>query len=93
MATELIARSGADLRRQIEKPDRRQRVNLSLRVSTVQQARALGLNLSRIVDETLAEAVRAEKARRWEQENKAAIEHHAQRIERKGMWNKDLVSF
>lgn len=71
----------------------RRRVNLSLRASTLDDARELGLNISRIADDKLAEAVREEKGRRWAEENRAAIEHHAKRIERSGMWNKDLVRF
>lgn len=71
----------------------RRRVNLSLRASTLDEARALGLNLSRIADDKLAEAVREEKGRRWLEENREAIEYHTRRIERDGMWNKDLLSF
>jgi antitoxin CcdA len=71
----------------------RRRVNLSLSASTLDDARALGLNISSIADAKLAEAVREEKARRWLEANREAIEHHTKRIERSGMWNKDLVSF
>lgn len=71
----------------------RRRVNLSLRASTLDEARALGLNISRLADDKLAEAVREEKGRRWLEENREAIEHHTRRIERNGMWNKDLLRF
>lgn len=71
----------------------RRRVNLSLRASTLDEARALGLNISRLADDKLAEAVREEKGRRWLEENREAIEHHTRRIERDGMWNKDLLRF
>ena len=71
----------------------RQRINLSLRVSTVDQARALGLNISRIAEDGLAAAVREEKARRWSDENRVAIEHFNARIDRDGPLNADLLSF
>lgn len=71
----------------------RRRINLSLSASTLDDARALGLNISSITDVKLAEAVREEKARRWLEENRDAIEHHTKRIQRSGMWNKDLVRF
>jgi len=74
-------------------PSLRRRINLSLRASTIDEARALGLNISRIAEDVLADAIKTEKARRWADENQKAIEHHAQRIKRHGMWNKDLVSF
>ncbi|MGQ0530933.1 MAG: type II toxin-antitoxin system CcdA family antitoxin [Panacagrimonas sp.] len=75
------------------RPGARRRVNLSLSANILDDARALGLNISRIADDTLAAAVREEKARRWAEDNRAAIEHHTRRIERSGMWNKDLVRF
>lgn len=71
----------------------RRRINLSLRASTIDEARALGLNISRIAEDVLAEAIKTERARRWAEENQKAIDHHAARIKRHGMWNKDLVSF
>lgn len=71
----------------------RQRVNLSLKTTTVEQARALGLNISRLTEEHLQRAIREEKARRWAEDNREAIEHHSKRIERDGMWNKDLIAF
>jgi antitoxin CcdA len=71
----------------------RARVNLSLRSGNVEEARELGLNLSRIADEGIAAAVRAERARRWTEENREAIEHHRRRIERDGPLNADLISF
>lgn len=71
----------------------RRRINLSLRASTIDEARALGLNISRIAEDVLAHAIKTEKARRWADENQKAIAHHAERIKRHGMWNKDLVSF
>lgn len=71
----------------------RRRVNLSLRATTLDDARELGLNISRIADDKLAEAVREEKGRRWLEENREAIEYHTKRIERDGMWNKDLLRF
>lgn len=74
-------------------PNLRQRVNISLRASTVEEARALGLNLSRLTEESLQRAIREEKGRRWAEENREAIEYHRRRIERDGMWNQDLLTF
>lgn len=71
----------------------RRRVNLSLRASTLDDARELGLNISRITDDKLAEAVRDEKGRRWLEENREAIEYHTKRIERDGPLNADLIRF
>lgn len=75
------------------KEGKARRINLSLRASTIDDARELGLNLSRLADDSIAAAVRAEKLRRWHEDNRAALEYHARRIARHGMFNKDLVSF
>jgi antitoxin CcdA len=45
------------------------------------QARALGLNPETIAEAALKRAVGDEKARRWAEENRAAIEAHARWIE------------
>lgn len=71
----------------------RTRINLSLQAKTVAEARSLGLNLSRIADATIAEAVRQEKQRRWLAENQQALDAFNARILRDGPWNKDLLSF
>lgn len=71
----------------------RTRINLSLQAKTVSEARELGLNLSRIADTKIAEAVRQEKERRWLEENQKALDAFNARILRDGPWNKDLLSF
>ena len=48
-------------------------------------ARALGMNVSATVDALLADEVRKRYWERWNEENKAAIEHYNARIEREGL--------
>ena len=60
-------------------------VNLSLSAAVLDTARELGMNLSATVDALLAEEVRKRYWERWNQENKAAIEHYNARIEREGL--------
>lgn len=55
-------------------PPRREAV-LSLPEELLEQAQALGVDLPQICEAALRDAVRrAEKARRWQEENRAAIE-------------------
>ena len=49
------------------------------------EARALGLDPQAIAAKALAEAVRAEKARRWQAENAAALEAKAAWLEKHGL--------
>jgi antitoxin CcdA len=49
------------------------------------EARALGLDPDAIAREALAEAIRAEKARRWQHDNREAIEAHNRWVEEHGL--------
>lgn len=71
----------------------KRRINLTVRADLVERARAAGLNFSQIAEEAILLKLREEAARRWQDENRDAIEHHRRRIERDGMWNKDLITF
>jgi antitoxin CcdA len=59
--------------------------NLSLNAKVLDAARELGMNLSQTVDALLTEEVRKRYWERWNEENKEAIEHYNQRIEREGL--------
>jgi len=53
---------------------RRKATKLSLDERAVAEARELELDVSRIVEEAISDAVRAEKNRRWKEENREALE-------------------
>ena len=53
---------------------RKRGTNVSLREDLIAEARELGISLSSACEDGLAKAVKAEKERRWIEENKAAIE-------------------
>lgn len=60
-------------------------VNLSLNSQVLDKARELGMNVSATVDALLAEEVSKRYWARWNEDNKAAIEHYNARIEREGL--------
>lgn len=60
-------------------------VNLSLNAKVLDSARELGMNLSATVDVLLAEAVKKRYWERWNEENRQAIAHYNDRIEREGV--------
>ena len=68
-------------------------VNLSINSDLLAQARSLGINLSGETEAHLAEVVRKERWRRWQEENKAAIEANNKRIEEEGLWSDGLRLF
>ena len=63
----------------------RKSVNLSLNKDLLAEAKELGINLSRIAEESIAQAVSAEKSRRWKEENSEAIREHNAWVEEHGL--------
>lgn len=65
--------------------DRKRPTNVSLSAALVDEARELGINLSQACEDGLAAASKAERERRWLEENRAAIESNHAYIEKHGM--------
>ena len=64
---------------------KRRRVNLSIEEGVIEAAKSLSLNASRAAEEGIARAVKAERDRRWQEENAEAIRAHNERLERDGL--------
>lgn len=71
----------------------RKPVNLSASAALVDEARALGLNLSRVFEEALDARLRQSRVQRWQQENREAIEHYNTHIREHGVWSKSVRRF
>jgi antitoxin CcdA len=67
--------------------------NLTLDEGLLARARALGLNLSSVVEEVLRERIRAEEAHRWLSEHKVAIDELNRETELHGLWSERLRQF
>lgn len=61
------------------------KVNLTLDADVAEEARALGLNMSRLAETAIAEATKAERNRVWREENRAALEAYAEEVAREGL--------
>lgn len=61
-------------------------VNLSIDVSLVEEAKARGVNLSALLEKALAE----DRARRWLEDNREAIEAYNRDVEERGVWSDGL---
>lgn len=59
--------------------------NVSLNAALVDEAKALGINLSKACEEGLAAASKMERERRWLEENRAAIESNNRYVEKHGL--------
>ena len=63
----------------------RVKVNLTLEAVVAETARALGLNMSRLAEAAIVEASKAERNRRWREENSEAIDQYALEVEKEGL--------
>ncbi len=61
------------------------KVNLTLDAAVIAEARALGLNMSRLAEAAIAEAAKAERNRLWRAANAAAIDAYAGDVARDGL--------
>lgn len=67
--------------------EHRQPTNLTLDSRLVKEAKDLGLNLSRLLEERLREVIAAERRRRWLEENEAAFQAYDRFVEKHGVFN------
>ncbi len=63
----------------------RVKVNLTLDTDVAEEARALGLNMSRLAEAAIAEAAKVERNRLWREENHAAIVAYGDEVARDGL--------
>ena len=63
----------------------RAKVNLSFDPDVVSEARALGLNMSRLAEDAVARAVKVERNRKWVEENREALDAYSREIGRDGL--------
>ena len=68
-------------------------MNLSLREDIVDQAKALGINVSQIAEAALSDEVKRTLERQWLQENADAIKEHNDRVDKNGMYNEGMRRF
>lgn len=67
--------------------------NLSINSDLIVQAKALKINLSKLLEEKLAIAIAVQKEELWFQENKEAIESYNEHVAQKGLFSDRLRRF
>lgn len=67
--------------------------NLSINSDLLRQAKERRINLSQALELRLAELLREEKCRSWQEENREAIEDYNRRIEARGTFSDGLRRF
>ena len=64
---------------------KRRPVNISLDVELVAVAREVGINISQVSEAALRVATKAERERRWKEENRAAFDYWNKWVEENGL--------
>ena len=63
----------------------RTKVSLTIEKDVAEAARDMKLNMSRLAEEAIAKAVKAERGRIWSEENRAALESSDAYVEKHGL--------
>lgn len=63
----------------------RKPTNVTIDAALVDEAKALGLNMSQLAEDALAKAVSEEKSRRWKLENQATLEAWNDYVDKNGL--------
>ena len=63
----------------------RAKVNLTLDIAVADEARELGLNMSRLAEAAISEAAKLERNRLWREENRDSIDASAREVEENGL--------
>ena len=74
-------------------PSRKRAVNVTVDEQVLAEAKQLGLNLSQVLEDELRKRVTEEKTRRWQEENREAIEAHNRFIEKYGIFGEEFRSW
>lgn len=67
--------------------------NVSINSDLLRQAKERHINLSQALELRLAELLREEKRRQWQEENRDAVEEYNRRIETQGVFSDGLRQF
>ena len=71
----------------------RKAVNLSINSDLLRQARELKINLSKTLEGQLEQLIRVKRARRWQEDNRAAMEEFNRWVEEHGVFSDRLRQF
>jgi antitoxin CcdA len=83
----------ASKRRALARGATKQATNLSVNAALLKEARELGVNLSGVLEDALAEVVRRRRAEAWLEQNRAAIDAYNDHVERRGVFSDGTRTF
>ena len=72
---------------------RKKAANLSVDGRLLERAKKLGLNLSKVLEAGLEDAIRREEGAQWLARNRSALEAYNEHVEKHGVFSDGLRSF
>jgi antitoxin CcdA len=72
------------------KPGRKRAVNVTVAEDVLADAKRLKMNLSQVLEDELRKRVTEEKTRRWQEENREAIDAHNRFIDKHGIFGEEF---
>lgn len=67
--------------------------NVTVNADLLREAKALNINLSQVLEQSLAELVQKARRQHWLDENRQALDDYNRHIERDGVWSDGLRRF
>lgn len=83
----------SDRAQQYKTKSEKKPVNLSINRELVEKARALNINLSQALENTLVELIREQEKANWISENNKAIDEYNKRIDEQGAFSDSVRKF
>jgi len=68
-------------------------VNLRIDKALIEQAKGMRINLSQVLETSLAEILRRKRQEMWMTDNREAIDAYNQRVETRGVFSRGLRRF
>ncbi len=72
------------------KPGRKRAVNLAIDEAILAEAKAQGINLSQTLEDELRRRTQEKKIKRWQEENREALESYSELIKRAGIFGEEF---
>jgi antitoxin CcdA len=72
---------------------RKKPTNLSVNSDLLRQAKELGINMSQVFEERLAEVIREKKRLKWLEENRVGLEAYGRFLEENGLFSDSTRRF
>ena len=76
-----------------DKTAKKKATNVSINEDLLKKAKAYKINISSSIEKTLEKLVKEEESKRWEEENKEAIDEYNKRVTKNGLFSDGLRSF